>query len=139
MAEKNTCACSCDCGSDTGDCVTNSAPVSVYACCGASNVGVISYELSKALHKENRYKLGCATCIGAGDCSCGGTVTEDGKKDLLIDGCKTSCLKKMFEKNGIKEFNHVIITQMGVKKEPTFEYEEGLIGRLLDILKKKGL
>jgi len=45
----------------------------------------------------------------------------------------------MFEKNGIKDFNHVIITQMGVKKEPTFEYEEGLIGRLLDILKKKGL
>ncbi len=38
------CNCNCDCGNPSGSscdsgCVTNSAPASVYACAGASNVG----------------------------------------------------------------------------------------------------
>ncbi|HOZ01509.1 MAG TPA: putative zinc-binding protein [Candidatus Syntrophosphaera sp.] len=139
MKGNNACSCSCDCGSDVSDCVANAAATSVYACGGASNVGVISFELTKALHLANRYKMGCATCIGAGDCGCGGTVTEDGKKDLLIDGCKAGCLKKMFEKKGITEFNHVIVTQLGVKKEPTFDFDPGLIDKLLDRLTERGL
>jgi uncharacterized metal-binding protein len=121
------------------NCVTNDAPTSVYACAGASNVGVISFELTKALHLSGKYKMGCSTCIGAGDCGCGGTETADGKKDLLIDGCKVGCLKKLFEKKGITNFNHVILTQLGVKKEGTFDYESGLIEKLMDKLSEKGL
>lgn len=138
MAE-NECSCSCDCGSDLSNCVSNSAPTKVYACAGASNVGVISFELTKALHNACKYEMGCSTCIGAGDCGCGGTETSDGKKDLLIDGCKVACLKKMFEKKGITNFNHVIVTQLGVKKEGTFEFDPGLIEKLMDKLKEKGL
>jgi uncharacterized metal-binding protein len=141
---ENESTCSCGCNSNSGSncsegCVTNDAPTSVYCCTGASNVGVISFELTKALHLANRYKMGCATCIGAGDCGCGGTETADGKKDLLIDGCKVGCLKKMFEKKGITNFNHVIITQLGIKKEPTFEFDESIIGKLMDKLTGKGL
>jgi len=119
--------------------VTNDATTGVYACAGASNVGVISFELTKALHLANKYKMGCSTCVGAGDCGCGGTVTLEGKKDLLIDGCKVACLRKMFEKKGITEFNHVIVTQLGVKKEPTFDFDPALIDALLSKLEQRGL
>ncbi|MBP7205862.1 MAG: putative zinc-binding protein [Candidatus Cloacimonetes bacterium] len=117
----------------------NEAPTKVYACAGASNVGVISFELTKALHLANRYEMGCSTCIGAGDCGCGGTVTESGRKDLLIDGCKVACLKKMFQKKGITDFDHVIVTQLGVRKEGTFDFDPELIPALLDKLTDKGL
>lgn len=140
MAE-NECGCSCSCGSsDSSDgCVSNSAPTKVYACAGASNVGVISFELTKALHLANKYEMGCSTCIGAGDCGCGGTVTKDGRKDLLIDGCKVACLKMMFEKKGITNFNHVIVTQMGVRKEPTFACDPSTLEMLLKKLSDQGL
>jgi uncharacterized metal-binding protein len=141
---ENECTCSCGCSSGSSsdcssDCVTNEAPTSVYACAGASNVGVISFDLTKALHLANRYKMGCSTCIGAGDCGCGGTVTLNGKKDLLIDGCKVGCLRKLFEKKGITNFNHVIVTQLGVRKEGTFDFDKDLIPRLLAKLIEKGL
>ena len=137
---ENECGCGCSCGTDCNEgCVTNDAPTSVYACAGASNVGAISFELTKALHLAGKYKMGCSTCIGAGDCGCGGTVTPDGKKDLLIDGCKVACLKKMFEKKGITEFNHVIVTQLGVRKEGTFEFAADLIPQLMEKLNAKGL
>jgi len=111
----------------------------VYACGGASNVGVITFDLTKALHVAGKYEMGCSTCIGAGDCGCGGTETPDGKKDLLIDGCKVACLKKMFENKGITNFNHVIVTQLGVKKEATFDYDCDLIDKLMEDLERKGL
>ena len=140
------CGCSCGCsvsdstgGSCSDGCVTNDAPTQVYACAGASNVGRISFDLTMALHEAGRYKMGCSTCIGAGDCGCGGTVTPEGRKDLLIDGCKVAFLKKMFEKQGITEFDHVIVTQLGVRKEGTFSYPDGLIDQLMDKLARKGL
>lgn len=141
---ENECSCSCGCGTDTGSdcssgCVSNDASTKVYACAGASNVGVISFELTKALHAAGKYEMGCSTCIGAGDCGCGGTLTADGKKDLLIDGCKIACLKKMFEKKGITDFNHVIVTHLGVKKEGTFEFEQDLIKTLMIKIEEKGL
>lgn len=141
---ENECGCSCGCGSNevsdcSSGCVSNEASTKVYACAGASNVGIISFELTKALHTANKYEMGCSVCIGAGDCGCGGTVTSDGKKDLLIDGCKVACLKKMFEKKGITNFNHVIVTQLGVKKEGTFEIEPGLIEKLMVKITERGL
>jgi uncharacterized metal-binding protein len=141
MAEEK-CGCSCSCG-DTGscasDCVTNEAPSSVYACAGASNVGIISLGLSMALHRENRYKMGCSVCVGAGDCSCGDSPDPDAPKDLLIDGCKVGCLKKMFDKQGKTHYHHVIVTQMGVRKEPTFDQDPKTLKRLMQKLSDKGL
>jgi len=141
MAE---CDCKCDCGSSSNvscdaDCVTNDAPSSVYACVGASNVGIISLDLTIALHKAGRYQMGCSVCAGAGDCACGEAFDANTPKDLLIDGCKVACLKKMFDKQGKTNYNHVIITQLGVKKEGTFDYNQNLIPKLMEKLNAKGL
>lgn len=139
MAE---CDCSCSCGSGSScdsNCVTNDAPSSVYACTGASNVGIISLDLTIALHKAGRYQMGCSTCVGAGDCSCGSASDPNTPKDLLIDGCAVACLKKMFDKQGKTNYKHVIVTQLGIRKEASFDYDPGIIPQLLDKLTKKGL
>lgn len=133
--------CNCSCGSDCSDdsCVTNNAESGVYACTGASNVGIISLELAKALHLKDRYKMGCATCVAVGDCGCGSKEEEEQPKDLLIDGCKVGCLKKIFDKQGKTHYNHVIVTQLGVKKEGTFDFGEEQINLLLEKIKDRGL
>ncbi len=133
------CSCSCGCSDNDNKCVTNSAPTSVYACVGASNVGMISLDLTIALHKANRYKMGCSVCVGVGDCECVEDKVIEGKKHLLIDGCKVGCMKRMFDKLGIKNYNQVIITQLGIAKEPTFEYDKSIIDKLLEKLNAKGL
>ncbi|MDI3503543.1 MAG: hypothetical protein PWP64_479 [Candidatus Cloacimonadota bacterium] len=135
--EQQTCSCSCgsDCSAD--GCVTNTAASSVYACAGASNVGIISLELAKALHNENRYTLGCSSCVAVGDCGCGSD--NEGPKDLLIDGCKVGCVKKIFDKQGKTHYNHVVVTQLGVKKEPNFDFSEAQINALLKKLSDQEL
>ncbi len=136
--------CSCDCSCNSGincssGCVDNDAPASVYACAGASNVGIISFELTKALHMAGKYKMGCSVCVGAGDCSCGSVTDSEQPKDLLIDGCAVACLKKMFDKQGKTHYNHVIVTQLGIKKEGIFSYPPDTIEILMQKLDKRGL
>jgi uncharacterized metal-binding protein len=139
---ESKCGCGCSCGDSgpgDGGCVTNEAPSSVYACAGASNVGKISFDLAIALHQAGRYQMGCSVCVGAGDCSCGEVVDASAPRDLLIDGCKVGCLAKMFDRQGKTHYRHAIVTQMGVRKLPTFDYDPALLGRLLDKLTQKGL
>jgi uncharacterized metal-binding protein len=101
-------------------------------------VGIISLDLAKALHTADRYKMGCSVCVAVGDCGCGDAFDETSPKDLLIDGCKVGCLKKIFDKLGKTNYNHVIVTQLGVKKEPVFDYPPELIGDLMTKLSGKG-
>ncbi len=137
--EETTCSCSCgsDCSEDS--CATNAAPANVYACAGASNVGIISLEMAKALHLQNRYKMGCSACVAVGDCGCGSNIGEDAPKDLLIDGCNVGCLKKTFDKLGKTHYAHVVVTQLGVKKEANFDFTEAQIGNLTQKISEKGL
>jgi hypothetical protein len=45
----------------------------------------------------------------------------------------------MFDKQGKTNYNHVIVTQLGIKKAGTFEYDPAIIDTLLQKLSAKGL
>lgn len=121
--------CNCSC---SGNCASNEAVSNVYACAGASNVGKISLDLAIALHLRNSYSMGCASGVGADICGFKEAAVESKTEHLLIDGCPVSCLKKMFASKGITNFRHIIVTTMGVVKEPVFDYDPQIIEILLD-------
>jgi len=134
MTNNNTCSCSCNCntGEGTSKCVTNLAENKVYACGGASNVGMISLELAKTLHLENHYKMGCASGVAAGEFEVENIIQQEGNQDLVIDGCPISCLQKLFEQKGIEGFKHIIVTEFGINKEATFDFDPAIIKQLID-------
>lgn len=128
--------CKCNC---SGGCASNTATKTVYACAGASNVGKIAYDLGIALHEQGLYKLGCASGVGG---SIGGFIDSAKSEDntnLLIDGCPVGCLKKMFDTKDISNYDHIVITEMGVKKEGVFTYDKEIIPRLINEIKEMGL
>ena len=134
MPNNNTCSCSCNCNTENDDssCVTNSAKTKVYACVGASNVGVISFELAKALHQANHYQMGCTAGFLTGVFEIENKMQEEGNQDLMIDGCPIACLQKLFEQNGIKGCKHIIVTDFGINKEATLDFDPGLIKQLAE-------
>jgi len=124
--------CNCSCG-----CAQNNSVKNVYACSGASNVGKLSYDLAIELHKNGDFKLGCSAGIGADICSF--VDSADKSQSLLIDGCPVACLKTMFDNKKIENYDHIVLTEMGIKKEGNFTYEESLIPRLIAEIKEMGL
>ena len=134
MTNENTCSCSCNCNTGEGNskCATNLATNKVYACGGASNVGVISFELAKTLHLKNQYKMGCTSGVAAGEFEVQNTIQQEGNQDLVIDGCPIACVQKIFEQKGIEGFKHIIVTEFGINKEAAFNFEPATIKQLID-------
>ncbi|MCX7024292.1 MAG: putative zinc-binding protein [Spirochaetes bacterium] len=100
----------CSCG---GDRETNL----IYACSGAANTGLLADQVMRTL---NRDKVGSSTCLAAMGADLSGFLqsARNATRNIVLDGCKVSCGKKIFEKNGIP-FQHCIMTDFDVEKGRT--------------------
>lgn len=100
----------CSCG---GNCETNL----IYACSGAANTGHLADQVMRSL---NRDKVGASTCMAAMGANLSGFLASarEATRNIVLDGCKVSCGKKIFEKHGIPH-HHFIMTDFGVEKGKT--------------------
>ena len=103
--EKNLCSCK------------DNAVKTVFACSGAADLGEISDLVARNMHREGISQMKCLAFIGAG-------IQEmiDSVKDtnmLVIDGCNLDCGKLTMEKNGISDFCHLRLTELGYIKGQT--------------------
>ena len=113
---KNSSGCSCN---SIENC-------NVFACSGAADLGHASDLLARELHKNQVRNMKCLAFVSAG-------ITEmiDSVRDtnmLVIDGCALDCGKKTFEKNGLNNFLHLRLTDLG--------YEKGKTKPIPEVIKK---
>ncbi|MCT4614355.1 MAG: putative zinc-binding protein [Marinifilaceae bacterium] len=106
-----------NCSCDTGNKI-------VMSCSGASDLGCISDKVARMLQVSNKRKMNCIAKAGLGM----EKVIEQLKtKDILIiDGCKLSCGQKIMEKNGITNYKHIAITELGLIKGDSNPNDENL-------------
>lgn len=105
MEKENCCSC------------TDSRNKTVFACSGAADLGLASDLLARKLHNNNVRSMKCLAFVSAG-------ISEmiDSVRDtniLVIDGCPLDCGKKTFEKNGLGDFVHLRLTDLGYEKGKT--------------------
>lgn len=105
MEEKSSCSC------------TNSKSKTVFACSGAADLGLVSDLLARELHKNQVRSMKCLAFVGAGEIEMIDSVRDTNM--LVIDGCSLDCGKKTFEKNGLNEFTHFRLTDLGYEKGKT--------------------
>ena len=100
----------CNCGSDKE---TNL----IYACSGAANTGLLADQVMRTLNRDG---VGDSTCLAAMGADLSGFIlsAKNATRNIVIDGCKVSCGKKIFEKNGLP-FRHFIMTDYDVEKGKT--------------------
>ncbi|TKG97149.1 hypothetical protein EYV94_01610 [Puteibacter caeruleilacunae] len=95
----------CSCGTDENKIVLT--------CSGASDVGMIADQVSRALKIGGHRNMGCLAKVGAGIEK---VIADIKQKDVLvIDGCPISCGKKMMEKYQIENFKYLVVTEQGLK------------------------
>jgi len=107
-----------------------SAAKLVLACSGASNVGQMTNEAAKRLDMGGKAKFYCLAGVGAG---LSGFVVSarDANRLLVLDGCRIACARKVLEKAGISRFDHIIVTEQGVKKSKSFDLPPGDIDKVV--------
>ena len=118
---------SCNCG---GTCDTNL----VYACSGAANTGLLADQVMRALNREGVADSTCLAAMGA-DLSGFLESARNATENIVLDGCKVSSGKRIFEKNAIS-FQHFIMTDFDVEKGKT-KITGDLIELVVDAIKQK--
>ena len=86
----------------------------VFACSGAADLGEISDLVARKLHREDVRQMKCLAFIGGGIQDMIDSVRHSNM--LVIDGCPLDCGKLTMEKNGIADFHHLRLTDLGYIK-----------------------
>lgn len=118
MAEETKCACGL-------------ANVAIFPCVGASNVGQISNKIAIELEKQNIGNLMCTVGIGA---RVPGLMksAEGSDRIIAIDGCPVNCASKTLELAGFKVDRHIIISELGIKKNKDKNLNDNDISEALE-------
>lgn len=96
------------------NCLCNGGEFVVLACSGASDVGHLTDLVARRLRDNNQRSMKCLAMAAAGNL----TLLESLKSSnvLVIDGCSVDCSKKIMEKEGVTNFNHIRLSDWGCKK-----------------------
>lgn len=118
-------------------CACDSANVAIFSCSGASNVGQLSNQLAIELTEKGVGKMMCAVGIG-------GQVTgllrsaEGCDRIIAIDGCPLNCTKKTLELAELEVDRHILVTDLGIKKNKDLRVKESeltdTLGKVSEIL-----
>ena len=87
----------------------------IFACSGASNVGMISFQAAVRLAQDG---FGAFSCI-AGIGSANAPMVRRAKlaqQRVVIDGCPIGCARKILDANQIAVDRYVIVTELGIDK-----------------------
>jgi uncharacterized metal-binding protein len=103
--ENQTCACKVD------------TVKTVFACSGAADLGEISDKIARKLQRDGARQMKCLAFIGGGIQDMIDSVKDSNM--LVIDGCPLDCARLTMKKNGINDFCHLRLTDLGYTKGKT--------------------
>lgn len=95
-------------------CLCGTSDYNVVSCSGASDLGQLSDVIARKLRDNKVRKMNCLTMIAIDDQPLINAFKE--ANVLAIDGCPKDCAKKILEKAGIENFNHLRLTDLGYQK-----------------------
>ena len=95
--------------------VCNGAPKLIFPCSGGSDVGALSDLAARQMTRDGTGKMYCLAGIG-GQISGILSTTQSASKILAIDGCPMNCAKKILERAGFSQFEHLCLLDAGFQK-----------------------
>jgi uncharacterized metal-binding protein len=97
----------------------------VAACDGASSTGQIGNEVARILTKTypDKVRMCCLAAVAAGS-KVHLKIFRDAKAVIAINGCPLKCASNVLRSKGIKITYEVTITDMGVPKASTLDFDE---------------
>jgi len=103
-------------------CLCGVTEYNVVSCSGASDLGQLSDIVARKLRDNNIRKMNCLAMIAIDNKPL--IESFQNANVLVIDGCPVDCGRKILENAGLKEFNHLRLTDLGYLKGKTTPSKE---------------
>jgi len=101
---------------------TPSTPL-VYACSGCSNVAQLANNIALSLDQHGDAEMSCIAGVG-GHVPKLVKTAKSGRPIIALDGCALACVANCLKKHGIKANNHIILSELGLKKRYKTAFNE---------------
>jgi len=105
-------------------------------CAGASNVGQLTNDVAKQLASAGEACFFCLAGIG-GHVSGMIASVRGADKVVVLDGCPGACAKKTMDAAGLKDYEHLVVTDLGIEKQHTFEISKADFQKTLEAARKR--
>jgi len=117
-----------------------SSLIIVATCDGASSTGQIGNEVARILTKSypELVRMCCLSAVASGS-QLHLKIFRDAKAVVAINGCPLKCASNVLRKNGIEPTYEVTITELGVSKEPTLDFDSEVVHSIADKISKEFL
>ena len=116
---------------DKVKCSCESDNVGIFPCAGASNTGQISNKIAIELAKSGVGTMMCT--VGIGGHRSGLIKSAEGcERIIAIDGCPVNCARETLEHAGIAVDTHIVITELGVKKNHDLDIPPAQIKEVME-------
>ncbi|MCA6063715.1 putative zinc-binding protein [Thalassolituus sp. LLYu03] len=100
----------------------NTLPL-VYSCSGCSQVAQLANRIAVRLDRSGQAEMSCIAGVG-GNVKPLLRKARQAESIIAIDGCPLACVRHCLEKAGITRFNHVLLSDLGLKKHADEEYSD---------------
>lgn len=87
----------------------------IYACSGCSDAGELADRIARRLAREGAAEMSCLAGIG-GRVKPLVNKAASAERILAIDGCPLNCTRHTLELAGFKDFDHLELHKLGMKK-----------------------
>jgi len=109
----------------------------IFACDGAASVGQVGNEVAKDLTNRGvGSRMCCTAAVGAGS-EVHVNIGKNAKRVIVINGCANKCASKIMEQRGIKVDYEFTISEMGIKKIPTLDFDPEDVKKIAEIIAEK--
>ena len=88
----------------------------VYACSGCSDAGELADRIARRLSREGAAEMSCLAGIGGRVKTVLANKAVGAARILAIDGCPLNCTRHTLELAGFKDFDHLELHRLGMKK-----------------------
>lgn len=110
---------------DHSNAACSGGPKLVFACSGAADVGAIADQASRRLSRDGAGSMFCQAGIG-GRVAPIMEKTKSASRILAIDGCPLNCVSETLKQAGFDQFEHMLVTDLGLKKGSTEINDENI-------------
>ncbi len=95
-----------------------SSKILIFACSGAADVGALSDRAAREFTQEGVVRMFCTAGLG-GQIDSLLKTTNEAEEIVALDGCSLDCVKLSLENIGILQYEHLRVTDLGLKKGKT--------------------
>jgi len=117
------------------ECCVPGGNIMLLACSGGSNVGQLANQAAVELTQEGFGKMYCLAGIG-GHLNAFVQSAKDVLQMVAIDGCATCCSKALLEHAEVPIKSYLILTDLGIEKNKTFNLNRKDLDRVKGAVKE---